>query len=93
MKTLHTQGNWQAQSYCVRDDEGSIICECDFSFRTKEEVEANAKLIASVPKMLGLLKEIVNLLPTVGAKVDGLSYMALSAFIERAQKTIDNIQN
>jgi hypothetical protein len=54
----HTPGPWlEASRYIVTDE--YTICEM-FSARTREERDANQRLIAAAPELLGLLRALMD---------------------------------
>ncbi len=69
----HTQGKWEVsvntntdQKIFVKANDGKIgsaICllfEGNYSVKSREEAEANAKLIAAAPELLEALQKIIN---------------------------------
>lgn len=65
MKNKHTQGEWKAVLYgdgCrIVSDRYGAIAQIPHEGKHKEEHEANAKLIASAPKLLEVLSNILNI--------------------------------
>lgn len=87
-ETKHTEGEWEVtpMGNVIHVESGRVICSTQSNF--KEDME-NAKLIASAPELLELLKEVHRLLPKLDATIDALSYMALKAWHKRTEKAID----
>lgn len=58
----YTQGEWNTdlQDGQVFDNGGLLVCNCYSSFRGKETIKANAKLIAAAPKLLEALQKIMD---------------------------------
>ncbi len=64
-----TKGVWSQRkglwSHQIEDKDGSLICEVSRIDRTKEESEANLKLLISAPQILCVLVETYNFLADV----------------------------
>ena len=92
MMTKHTPGEWfhdkGKKPWTVRDDQGAVIAICPIYKlqgieRSRDELEANTKLIAAAPKMLQALKAAYELIPppTPGSLGE-----------ERMMQTIDQVK-
>lgn len=63
-KRGHTHGPWNAKDSIVYSlESGKYVARCDIGGRD-EETEANARLIAAAPDLLGALKEALDQLET-----------------------------
>lgn len=68
MKAEHTPGPWsmclerRGVSFLVRDTDGRLVCEMSWHsssrqhYPLRDESEANARLIAAAPELLGVLR-------------------------------------
>ena len=94
METKHTPGEWKLQNDSpqikehtieIRNHKHEWICSIiPFGRKTKEEFEANSKLIAAAPDLLAAALQIKNEIDTEGLLQE--SYKKLLEAIEKATK-------
>ena len=54
----HTRGPWGAMGREVVADDGWKVASTSFIYRSKAEAEANGRLIAAAPDLLGALERV-----------------------------------
>lgn len=91
----HTPGPWYVYKQSVRGDDGNIVALTESDYRTPEQEDANARLIAAAPELLQVCKDELEAIrvwlsanPTPNADVvDGMfiSIQKLKAVITRAE--------
>jgi len=97
METKHTKGEWviTPSKLIVVDKKDNIIADCDWTtetYFTKEEMEANTKLVAAAPDLLEALIELkVSMDTTIRWTNGGLK--SLSLLEQERYKTICNAIN
>lgn len=67
METKFTKGNWEVKRNEIVDFKGDVLFKSiwqlnnQFFYRTENEQNANAKLIASAPEMFEMLEECLSI--------------------------------
>lgn len=91
--SAHTPGPWRANSSWIEAPQMALrVAAVDWPKRgtapkSKEEAEANARLIAAAPEMLEALKGIEHFADAVAYRTDPLS-VALRGWIEAGRAAI-----
>lgn len=85
----YTAGPWEVREYSrctVMTKEGTIIANCCTVIQglSKEECEANARLIAAAPELLEALKSVLNM-PEMANGTNQTLYRKIEQAISKAQ--------